>query len=97
MKSSVWERAQKIRKSLEEKRNAKKKSEILKKLSSINPSEDWEEAISLLSELSLFSNEEDLSENERQIVEKCLSESEKKHSEKLAAEKAARAPQPDID
>ena len=91
MKSSVWERAQKIRKSLEEKRNAKKKSEILKKLSSINPSEDWEEAISLLSELSLFSNEEDLSENERQIVEKCLSESEKKHSEKLAAEKAARA------
>ena len=91
MKSSVWERAQKIRKSLEEKRNAKKKSEILKKLSLINPSEEWEETISLLSELSLFLNEDDLSESERQIVEKCLSESEKKHSEKLAAEKARQA------
>lgn len=87
----VWARAQEIRKRLEEERAARRKSEIIARLSEIDPSRDWEEAISLLSELSIFSGDGDLDESERAVVDRCSAESAKMHAEKLASEKAARA------
>ena len=87
----VWARAQEMRKLLEERRAAERKSEIISKLSEIDPSRDWEEAITLLSELSIFSNDADLSDSERAVVDRCSAESAKMHAEKLASEKAARA------
>lgn len=87
----VWARAQEMRKLLEERRAAERKSEIISKLSEIDPSRDWEEAITLLSELSIFSNDADLNDSERAVVDRCSAESAKMHAEKLASEKAARA------
>lgn len=89
--STVWERACEFRKDANKRYALVKCTEIISKLKTLNPTEDWEECMTLLSDLNMYSDTAELSQADLDIIEDYARRSAKSHSDKLAAERANKA------